>query len=150
MDNTTGFILMFSGIWCLTGLIFLIIGFVVRKRIRDRRERCTYQTVGTVVDLVEHTRRDSDGQTSSTIHPVISYYANGSEYVQESSYGASTSSFETGQGVVVLYDPQKPKDFLLPDDKTPRRLYIALIIAGICCFVVPVIVAVIIFCQRVQ
>ena len=144
MDNTTRFILMFSGIWCFIGLIFLIIGIVMRHRILDRQTRCTYQTVGTVVDLVEHTRRSSDGHTSTTIHPVISYYVNGSEYVQKSSYGSSPSPYETGQAVSLLYDPQKPEDFLLPEDKTPRRLYIAFIITAICCFVVPIVVAVMI------
>ena len=64
------FIIMFSGVWFLVGIIFFIIGIGMFKNRKRKESNCTLTTYGKVKDIVNH-RSYSNNSTTSTWHPVF-------------------------------------------------------------------------------
>ena len=52
MDETLMFIIIFSGIWGLIGIIFSLVGILVLRNRKKKEEKCTAKTWGKVKDIV--------------------------------------------------------------------------------------------------
>ena len=68
MNDTTLFIVMFTGIWCFVGLIFLIIGIAFKRSFERREERLRGHAEGTVTEVVRRRSRDT-----SSFYPIDSF-----------------------------------------------------------------------------
>lgn len=143
MNNKWAFIAAFSGIWGLVGVVFFIVGRAILKRRRKREINCTSQTYGKVVDLVRRESRDSDGNYSSSWHPVFEYRIGGLTFVKESSFGRSQAKFAIGQNVEIYYNPEDYNEFYVPGETTPKLIGTVFTAVGAVAILVAVVAAVI-------
>ena len=143
MYDKLRFIAIFSGTWALIGVVFFIIGTSIRRNRKKKVQRCTSHTYGKVVDLVRRESRDSDGNYSSSWHPVFEYRIGGLTFVKESNFGRSQAKFGIGQNVDIYYDPDNYNDFYVPEETLPNTLGIIFAAVGVVAIVVAIAAAVI-------
>ena len=137
------FVLFFSGIWCLVGLVFYLIGFFVKRSRENKRDRCTMTASGEVSSIRKRLSHGS-GHSSTLYYPTVRYTAKGKEYEEERSYGASGCPFSVGDKVIVKYNPDDPSDFYLPEDGGLSVLGKVFTGIGLACFAVGIAAAVLI------
>ncbi|MBR2176074.1 MAG: DUF3592 domain-containing protein [Clostridia bacterium] len=144
MKDKLMFTAMFSGIWCLVGMIFLIIGLAMLNY-RKRKERiCTSKTYGTVRDLVQHRSHSSSGGYSSSWHPVFEYHIGELTFIKESSYGSSRPKYAIGQNVEICYNPENYHEYYIAGDTLPRTLAVIFTIVGLAAILIAVFSAILI------
>ena len=114
------FTLIFTGVWCLVGVIFLAVGFGLRRSFLRREERLRARATGTVTEVVRRVDHSSDGGSASW-YPIVSFEADGRAISLESDAGGGRKRFYEGQSVEVLYDPDDPSRFML-EGHDPTRL----------------------------
>jgi len=94
------------GAFALIGLILLTIAALSGWQTIQKTQR-EVSTPGRVVQVVEY--ESSDG--SITYYPVVQFTGlDTTNYTVEVAYGSSPASFETGEMVTVLYNPNKPNE----------------------------------------
>ena len=127
MEEMRLFRLIFTGVWCLVGVIFFLLGFLLRRMDQKKRLRCSAMTTATVVD---YERRHSHQSHSSSWYPVLRYYANGwREGV--SNCGTGRPRYEVGSTVTVFYDPETPGSFYIEGDKVLKLVSTVFLIVGV-------------------
>lgn len=119
MEDKELFVGIFSGVWGMVGIIFLIIGICMINYRKKKVLRCTSSVWGKVKDIVRQRSHNSDGGYSYSWHPVFEYTIGGLTYVKESSSGSTNSKFAIGQDVEIYYNPEDPHDYYVPNDKIP-------------------------------
>ena len=139
MGESDLFVLMFTGIWCLVGAIFLAVGIGLRRSFARREERLRARTEGRVADVFSRTSYSGSSRSVSW-YPVIAFEAEGLEYELEYHVGGSRRAFSPGQSVEVLYDPDDPTCFRLEGHATTRLLGTVFLLTGLACVAVGVIV----------
>ncbi len=117
--NTTKALLIVGLIFAVLGIVFSVIGGAVLYSSKQSEKNCTFETKGTVVELVEKRSRNKHG-TSTTYAPVFEYEYNGKVYKYESKLATSPKPFEVGDKVTVMVDPDDPKEIYVPEYKTVR------------------------------
>lgn len=115
MFDVKMFTLVFTGIWCLVGVIFLCVGLAMRKSALNREERLRARTSGTVIEVVRH-----GGANGAGWFPIVEFEADGRRISLESRDGSGARRFYEGQAVEVLYDPDDPACFQLEGMNTVR------------------------------
>ena len=138
------FIAIFSGVWALIGIVFFIIGTSIRRNRKKKVQRCTSHTYGKVVDLVRRESRDSDGNYSSSWHPVFEYRIGGLTFIKESNFGRSQAKFAIGQNVEIYYNPENYNEFYVPEETLPNTLGVIFAAVGIVAFLVAVSAAIVV------
>lgn len=135
MNEAMLFVVIFSGVWGLVGLIFLIIGLVMKK-VRKRKEiNCTCKVFGKVKDIARRQTYSNNGY-SSTMHPVFEYNIGGLTYIKESQVGSSQSKYAIGQDVEIFYNPDNPHEYYVVGEKLTKILgNIFSVVGGICIFI---------------
>ena len=133
------FVPIFSGVWCLIGVIFCAVGWGLRHSRQRRIARCTERTQGTVIDLVRRVG-GSGGSYGVSWHPVFSYFVGDQQAVKESNYGASQAKFMIGQPVTVFYDPRDPNTYIVQEEKLGGLLSRVFLIIGTVALLVGVVV----------
>lgn len=129
MSDKTTFILIFTGVWVLLGIIFLTIAIVMYFVQKKKTEVCTVKTIGTVTDVV---RSSMGNPRYSSFHPVVQYTtATGETIVRKSVYGTNPPKYSVGDTVHIHYNPQKTDEFYLPDDKVGKIVRIVFMWVGI-------------------
>ena len=108
MTDVSMFTLIFSGIWCLVGLIFLGTGLFLRRVSARREERMRTRAGGKVVEVVRRAGANGVGW-----YPIVEFEADGRRVSLESQDGGGAKRFYEGQSVEVLYDPDDPTRFRL-------------------------------------
>ena len=114
------FTLIFTGTWCLVGVVFLGVGLGLRRRCLRREERQRARASGTVAEVVRRVDHASD-RTSVSFHPVVAFEVDGRKISLEAADGDWRKRYCEGQGVEVLYDPDDPSCFRL-EGFDPLRL----------------------------
>ncbi|MBR4628238.1 MAG: DUF3592 domain-containing protein [Ruminococcus sp.] len=109
----------------LFGAIFAAVGMILGVVRKNREKRCTYKLTATVCENVRS--RDSD---SKAVYPVYSYTYKGQQYRIRSSSGSYPPQFSVGEKVEMYIDPDDPKVFFVPDDKTTRTVSLVFTILG--------------------
>lgn len=124
---------LFSGIWCLVGVIFGLIGGFMLYHRRQKERTCTMYTSATVTDVVRRRHHSTNGYRSTYFHPVFSYYVGGQEIVTESHFGSSKPKFTVGQTVELFYDPDRPERYYVPEETVGNLLgWIFVGVCGVC------------------
>lgn len=136
MNDTLMFVIIFSGIWILIGVIFFIIGIAMLKSRKRKEIECTSKTYGKVTDVVRHQSHDSDGRYSSSWHPVFEYNIGELKFIKESLYGRSQSKYAIGQEVEVYYNPEDYNDFYIAGETLPRTIGTIFTIVGIVAIII--------------
>ncbi|MBQ7521687.1 MAG: DUF3592 domain-containing protein [Clostridia bacterium] len=129
MSDKGLFILIFTGVWVLLGIIFLIIAISMYFVQKKKTEVCTAKTIGTVTDVVHH----SAGRPKySSWHPVIQYTTMTGEMIKKvSAYGTNPPKYSAGDTVHIHYNPKKTDEFYLSDDKVGKIVRIVFMWVGI-------------------
>ena len=134
MRDTTLFIVMFTGIWCFVGLIFLIIGIAFRRSYARREERLRGYADGTVTEVVRRKSRDT-----SYFYPIVSFEYEGRTISLESNVGGGQKKYYEGQKVDVLFDPDDPSVFRLGNDTGTRLLGNIFLAVGLGCIAISIV-----------
>lgn len=135
MSEEMLFVVIFSGVWGLVGLIFLIIGFIMIKIRKRKEEKCTCKIFGKVKDITRRQTYSSDGY-SSTLHPVFEYNIGGLTYVKESQTGSFQCKYAIGQDIEIFYNPNNPHEYYVVGEKLNKILRnIFSIVGGLCIFI---------------
>ena len=125
---------MFTGIWCLVGLIFLIVGLGLRRSDLRKEERLRGYAEGTVTEVVR--RRSGD---TACFYPIVSFEYEGRVLSLESDAGGGRKKHYEGQRVGVRYDPDDPTCFRLDGDAGPRVIGNIFLAVGLGCIAIGVI-----------
>ena len=113
----------------LFGLIFLIIGLAVLKNLKRKIVNCTSKTYGKVINLQNRVHR-SNGNYSSTWHPVFEYSIGDLKFIKESNCGHSQSQFAIGETVEIYFNPENYHEFYVPNETIQKTLGVIFTIVG--------------------
>ena len=118
----------------LFGLVAIGVGIFLLVTGNSMKKRCTAEAVGTVVEVIEEREESADPDTVSityTYYPVIEYTAGDKTLTQKYSTGyGNRNKFKVGDKIEILYDPSKPEDYLIKNDKSSNLIGIAFIAVG--------------------
>ena len=128
MKNKIMFPIVFSGIWILIGLIFFILGLVMKKNIKKKIESCTSKTYGKVIDIAKRPNNDNSGYN---YFPVLEYTVGDMKFIKEYTIGGSSPVFGIGQNLEIYFNPDDYNEYYIGGDKTPTTFAIISIFAGI-------------------
>ncbi len=139
MTDTGMFTLIFTGVWCLVGAVFLAVGFGLRRSFLRREERLRARAEGTVTEVVRRVNSSSSG-SSAAFYPIVDFDANGRRVSLECTDGGGRKTFFEGQTVGVLYDPDDPACFRLEGRETLNLLGRVFLGVGLACIAIGLIV----------
>ena len=131
MSDSLKFVIIFSGVWAVIGIVFFIIGLFMFKNRKKKEISCTSKTYGKVTDIVRHESRGSDGTYSSTWHPVFEYNVGELKFIKESPFGGSSSKYAVGQNIEVCFNPENYNEYYIEGDNTQKTLATIFIGVGI-------------------
>lgn len=123
----------------LFGIVFVGVGVFLFVKGNDMSKRCTTETVGTVTEIIEEREENTEAEASGavvydtykyTYYPVIEYKVEDKTFNEKYSTGSSKSKYLVGDKIDVLYDPNKPEDYLIKGDKSSNIIGIIFIAAG--------------------
>lgn len=114
----------------LIGLVFAGIGVYMLKQGNEVAERCTQETVGTVVELVEESDI-SDTTIDYSYYPVVQYNVGDQQFTKKYTTGSGTPAYYVDQQIDIKYDPNKPEDYIIVGDKSSNVLGIIFTAMGI-------------------
>lgn len=141
MTDSGTFTLIFTGIWCLVGAVFLCVGIGLRRSFLRKEERLRDRASGTVTEVVRRVSHGSDGD-SVCWYPIVEFEADGRKISLESDEGGGRKKFYEGQTVQVLYDPDDPSCFRLEGSAIVGTLGKIMLWVGLGCVAIGVIVGV--------
>ncbi|MBQ8110947.1 MAG: DUF3592 domain-containing protein [Clostridia bacterium] len=139
MTHSGLFTLIFTGVWCLVGVVFLAVGIGLRRRFFRMEERLRARSEGTVAEVVRRVNQGARGDSVGW-YPIVEFMADGHKISLESASGGRKRFYE-GQKVQVLYDPDDPTCFRLESDNTLRLMGGIFLAVGLGCVTIGVAVA---------
>lgn len=112
------FSFFFPGVFLFLGVVFLLLG-IGMKISWNRKERvCTQPCNATIVDVQREVSRSADDSYMESWYPVYEYYANGTTIQRRSSVGRRKNDFIIGSRVTLYLNPEKPREYFCPEEKT--------------------------------
>lgn len=136
--------IVFSSIWALLGIIFLLVGFFVNKSRKKKEQNCTSSTYGKVVDLVRRHNYDKDGVDSSTWHPVFEYKIGEQTYRKEYTYGTGQPKYAIGEDVEICFNPENYNEYCVAGDTLPKTLAIIFTCVGVGAIVIAAVALIVV------
>lgn len=111
-------LILVSSLFLLLGVTFSIIPFMLDRAADKKLERCTAEVQALVTDLVaKEFDSDDDYNASAGYAPVLTFTdENGRERTVHSTVYSYPPVCEKGDTVRILYDPNDPSTFVLPDN----------------------------------
>ena len=124
--------LIFVGIlFLLVGVIFVIVGIVAINQGNGLRNRCTEETIGTVVEVIRESHYSSTDNTyTDTYYPVIEYQVGDLTISHKSSFGQYPPKYTVGQQVEIYYNPNNVEEYIIKGDSTSNIVGIMSIALG--------------------
>ncbi len=108
--------LIFAGVLMLLGIAFVAIANVAGKSQSQLNERCTIAVEAELVDTMERSEEWSE-RIEISYHGVYAYATQEDVRVQaENAYGYGLPDEVPGPRVTIRYNPDKPTEFILPDE----------------------------------
>ena len=114
----------------IVGILFAAIGIFLFISGKNQEKRCTVETVGTVIEIIEDISTDSDGDETHSYYPVIEYKVGDKIISKKSSTGSNPSKYHVNDKIAILYNPDKIDEYIIKGDKTSNILGIAFAVAG--------------------
>ena len=121
------------------GILFVAIGIFLIIHGKAQAERCTEETVGTVIEIKEDTTIDDEGDISYTYYPVIEYKVGENTVSKQSSTGSGTSKYSVNDKVDILYNPNNIEEYIIKGDKSSNLFGIVFIVLGAVVFVLGIV-----------
>ena len=111
------------GAFLFLGLIFLLIGLVFKKSSEEKRIKCTEKTTAKIKDIKSDYFGDALNEHSYVSYfPVIEYNIENKNYVRKYDVGFKKNTYEIGDEVEILYNPEEPNEFYFAGDKTSAKI----------------------------
>ena len=111
-------------------IIFLAIGIVIFKTGRNKIQRCTQETIGTVVDFEESTSTDDNGDLDYTYYPIVRYNAGERTITNKSNTGSGSPKYSINEEINEFYNPDKVEEYVIKGDNTTDFIGIIFIVMG--------------------
>ncbi|MBR6033513.1 MAG: DUF3592 domain-containing protein [Clostridia bacterium] len=143
MDDILLFAIIFSGVWALIGVVFLIIGIVMHNNRKRKNVNCTSSTYGKVIDLVRHKSTSMD-YYDPCLYPVIEYNVGEQKFIKEYNYGSTNPRHLIGRRIEVHYNPENYNEYYIAEDTIPTKLAKIFTFVGIAAIAVAVASAILI------
>lgn len=139
MSDNAVFSIVFTGVWCLVGTVFLGVGIAFSHSFRRKEERLRARATGTVAEVV---RREHHGSNGGSVnwYPIVEFDVDGRTLSLECEDGGGRKVFYEGQRVEVLYDPDDPACFRLEGRSPVGLLGRVFIIVGLVCIALGAVV----------
>lgn len=132
MSDNAIFTVVFTGVWCLVGTVFLGVGIAFRRSFLRKEERLRARATGTVTEVVRREHHNTQGN-SVNWYPIVEFDVDGRALSLECEDGGGRKAFYEGQRVEVLYDPDDPACFRLEGRSPVGLLSRVFIIVGLAC-----------------
>ena len=93
----------------LVGVIFIFVSIIsmIQRAIKTRH--CTERTSATITDVKEKVTRRNNIKSTEYI-PTILYTVNGQEYSREFAKAYVANTYQVGQTLEIMYNPDKPTE----------------------------------------
>ncbi len=96
---------------------FLFVGLRSLVNVYMRVRNCTERTEALVTGYDESSVTDPDTHVDTpTYTPVFTFYAGGRNVTASGSTGTPDMKYETGERVMIRYNPRNPKEISVPGD----------------------------------
>lgn len=92
------------------GALCILVAIFTGRGSDKKAARCTVSTPGVVKDIRESYDSD-DGRT--TYYPIFEYKIGSQTFTQSSSIGSSKRQFNPNDSVTIMYNPDKPNEFMV-------------------------------------
>lgn len=112
------FVLVFTGTWCLVGVVFLAVGGMLACLHRRKQRLCSERVWGQVVDILPVYGKEG----GMTLAPLVEYATPLGMMRQRSAVSSGNCPYAVGQTVAVWYDPAQPSRWYLEGEKVSRML----------------------------
>ncbi len=143
MDWELQFIVIFTGVWCLVGAVFLAIGIGMGRSRARREERLRDRADGVILEMIRHTESRHDGETTTSWRPLVEFDCEGRRISLEGDAVGRKKYYE-GQRVRVRFDPDDPSVFCIEGDDPIRLLSRIFTAVGAACIVIGLAAAVVV------
>lgn len=114
----------------IVGIIFIAIGVLMYIKNSNLVKNCTVETEATVEDMKQEFSTDSDG-TTYMYYPIIEYKAGEDTVRVTMDRGSSTPAYDINEKITILYNPNKPKEFIVKGDKFSNIFSIVFMVLGV-------------------
>lgn len=117
---------------CLVvGIVFFGVAFFLVRQARQKKLRCSRQTLATITAYVEKRDRINDGPIKTFYFPVYQYSIGGIWFEIKSNCGYSPKPYEEGSQILLFYNPNNPEDFCIEKDFSIKFLVVMFAFFGI-------------------
>ncbi len=144
LEDTLKFVIMFSGLWGLIGIILLVVGIFIINNRKRKEEDCTVMTNGIVKDISKRNDCDYDNVYTTRWNPVFEYKVGEETYIKEASYGSSRSKYAVGQKVEIYYNPEDHNEYYIVGETLPKTVGMVFSVSGVGAILIAVISAIVI------
>lgn len=110
---------------CL-GILFVIAGIVVLNQGNNLKNRCSEETIGTVVELIREVNSDDE----YIYFPVIEYQVGDDIISQKSRSGQGSPKYREGDQIEIFYNPDNIQEYIIKGDSTSSFVGIMAIVLG--------------------
>ena len=93
----------------IVAFTFILVTCINMIRRAIKTKHCTAETNADVVEIKELVRR-RNGIITREFLPTISYNIDGTEYTRKYTKAYHSDTYQTGQIIRILYNPQKPEE----------------------------------------
>ncbi len=101
----------------IVGIIFIAVGGFLFYQNNKLTKNCTTEVEATVIQVKEELNTDSD-EVQYMYYPILEFELRGEKVQVKISNGSSTPSHNVGDKVVILYNPNNYKEFIVKGDKS--------------------------------
>lgn len=115
----------------IISILFIGIGIFAINSGDDIANRCTIETKGTILEIVEEKTTDPKESVDHKYYPVIAYDAGAKKYEEQSKNGSNPSKYKAGQEVDMYYNKEDPQDFYIKGEASTGSYGYFFIIIGI-------------------
>ena len=116
-------------------IIIIFMGIIALISYFNKVKNYTLHTRGKVVEIVEKItwdrHRDGSPDKDYSYYPVVEYEIDGQTYVEQSLSTCQPRSYQIGQEIDIICNPNEPHKFYLQGDKTSLVVGIFFIVLGV-------------------
>ena len=107
----------------LLGSIFTIVSYFIKKQFNLKKEKCTYKTIGNIVEIEKRETERRYMVGFETVPRVSAFNCYEYEYNLEklkvwSNVGNMPGKFQIGQQVTVYCNPDNPNEYYIEEEST--------------------------------
>lgn len=117
-------------------LVFVAVGIFMFVRGNELSKRCTEETVGRVVSIIEEENYETDTETGNsyttyTYYPVIEYEVDGNKVSKKYNTGSGDRKYSVNQKIDIMYNPNNVEEYIIKGDISSNIMGIIFTVLGL-------------------